>query len=94
MVEYKIDGYEMYDKNLLQEESGRGMLLYIKSNIQHDSIGLKSKACEYIAAKIKGELDDVLLVSIYTSPNSQLENNDEMLRFCKKSVNMTQHIRL
>lgn len=68
-----------YGKNLSLENSGRGLLLYMQSGIQNDLVDLKSEACEYLAVKIKGQTDDLLLVSVYRSPNSVPENNEQVL---------------
>ena len=77
ILEYCIEGYEIFGKNLAKEEHGRGLSLYIQKGIQHDVVVFKEEATEYIATKIKGKSDDVLFVSIYRSPNSDTVNNEK-----------------
>ena len=79
ILEYCIEGYEIFGKNLAKEEHGRGLLLYIQKGIQHDVVVFKEEATEYIASKIKGKSDDVLFVSIYRSPNSDTVNNEKLM---------------
>lgn len=77
---YVLKDLKYLEKKLAKKkEHGRRLLLYIQKAIQHDRDVFKKEATEYIVVKIRGKRDDVLLVSIYRSPNSDTDNNERVM---------------
>ena len=62
-------------------EKGRGIVIYIKSNIKYSLVPMNSNFEESLALDIStpGSPQHLLLVVIYRSPNSTEENNLELL---------------
>jgi hypothetical protein len=66
-------------------EKGRGLLIYIKSNLCYDMITPKIKFDEYLLMQINMDNgNSFVLASIYLSPDSSMKNNmdlNKMLNF-------------
>ena len=87
---YIIPGYNM-EENI--KEEGRGMLMYIKDHLDYTIMDKGKEISEAQVAKIlleKGQ--QIILVSVYRSPNSNQENNKKINDFirdiCKESKNI------
>ncbi|XP_076036825.1 uncharacterized protein LOC143022485 [Oratosquilla oratoria] len=78
IIEYIIQGYEIYGENLKQGVD-RGLLLYVKEDIQHERVVFENRVHEYIAIRIRGRSEDVLFGTMYRSLNSDVENNNNLL---------------
>ena len=69
LVEYKLDGYLLEQSNILLD-SGRGMLLYIKNNIQYQKLDISSIANSNPSEIIAVELmlkENIILACVYRS---------------------------
>lgn len=81
-IEYSIPGYKMETKNLSNGSTGRGIITFIKSYIEYRVISLESEFEEYLCTECRipgGE--NILVTSIYRSPNSEDSNNNALNRF-------------
>lgn len=76
--ELKIEGYEMHQKNL-ENETGRGIILYVREGIEHEVISTKTTFEESLWIRIKLKGQDTLMVGcVYRSPTSNGENNENL----------------
>ena len=76
--EYSIDNYEMFHKNL-DNNTGRGMVLYTNNALKAEEVILKTKFEEFISVEIDLVGDDKLLVvQIYRSDSGTKENNEKL----------------
>ncbi len=80
LAQYSIPGYEMEPCNI-GEDTGRGMLLYIQNSLVYNLLDLhqfvevsEAQVCEL---KLNGS-NSLLFCSIYRSPNSSKDNNDNV----------------
>ena len=78
-AELHLVGYEMHHINIGNDQ-GRGICVYTRSEFHATEVTLSATFKEYIALcmKIK-EGDKLLLVTVYRSPNSELQNNNMMM---------------
>ena len=75
-AELALDGYEMFPENFPQSNS-RGVLIYVKQELQAVEISIKHDFKEFVCVKINLRNNDKLLICcIYKSPSSTEENND------------------
>ena len=73
--EYSIENYEMFHKNL-DNNTGRGMALYINKALKADEVVLNTKFEEFISVELPLVNDDkLLIVQIYRSDGGTKENN-------------------
>lgn len=79
LVEYNIDGYETIEKNLGKNDDGRGLLLYVRKSLPYSILNFNQHYCEYLGIRIGTQPNNVVLVSVYRSPNSTEENNHKLL---------------
>ena len=79
-VEYKLDEYLLEQSNILLG-SGRGMLLYIKNNIQYQKVDISSiantKPSEIIVVELMLK-ENIILARVYRSPNSTHDNSNDI----------------
>ena len=77
-MEYKIDGYLLEQNNILLD-SGRGMLLCIKKNVQYQKLDISSIAntnpSEIIAVEFMLK-EKIILACVYRGPNSSPDNSN------------------
>jgi hypothetical protein len=86
MCGYKLEGYEMECVNT-NGQVGRGMILYINCEIEHN-FNIVDSVLEALYVELNfGDKKTMCFCSIYRSPNSDRENNDNMLTFIKELVN-------
>ena len=77
--EFSLPGYNLVS-NIGEDNvyNNRGILIYIDEKIDSALVELKTQFKEFLAIKISNYSDlkqDLLLVVIYRSPNSEQENN-------------------
>ena len=80
LVEYKLDGY-LSEKCNIFLDSERGMLLYIKNNIQYQKLDISSIANTNLSEIIAVELmlkENIILASVYRNPNSTHDNSNDI----------------
>ncbi|VDI78167.1 Hypothetical predicted protein [Mytilus galloprovincialis] len=77
----------MYEKNLETDE-GRGLLLYIDSNLESTEVNMEAQFQENIFIKIKLNQNDKLLIGlIYRSPsNNTKEYNDKLTELISEAT--------
>ena len=79
-MEYKIHEYLLEQNNILLD-SGRGMLLCIKKNVQYQKLDISSIAntnpSEIIAVELMLK-EKVILVCVYRSSNSSPDNSNDI----------------
>jgi hypothetical protein len=78
--ELQIDGYRLYCSNLSVEKR-RGVLLYVDVALTSTQLDIESAFNEYIAVKIRGEFNELLVCNVYRSPNSSAENDKHLFEF-------------
>lgn len=66
-AEYELEGYEIIEQNLFNE-TGRGLMIYIKSGLRYNGIELKIVYNEYCCVEVMCNTGKLLLTSIYRSP--------------------------
>ena len=72
--------YDLYPLNI-DNKIGRGMLLYVKNNLQRDEITLPDDFSEAIAMKIQTEKNrSLIIVLTYRSDSGTPENNEKLLK--------------
>ena len=77
--EYSIENYEMFHKNL-NNNTGRGMALYINKALKADEVDLNTKFEEFISVEVPLVNDDKLLIAqIYRSDGGTEENNEFLI---------------
>lgn len=76
---FNLDGYRVFCHEL-QENSGRGLLLYVASDIDVSLIDIPIAYIECIFLVLKGTRysNSLLIGNIYRSPNSTLENDNKL----------------
>ncbi|CAG2195408.1 unnamed protein product [Mytilus edulis] len=83
----EVGNYKMYEKNLETDE-GRGLLLYIDSNLESTEVNMEAQFQENIFIKIKLNQNDKLLIGlIYRSPsNNTKEYNDKLTELISEAT--------
>ena len=81
--EFKIDGYDMIPHPNIALNTGRGSILYIKSNLTHMPVEIHGPGKlfeEHILQEIKIDDNDSVIVSLlYRNPSSEPQNNNYLL---------------
>lgn len=81
--EFCFRGYQLFCHGLDNKVS-RGVLLYIRDDVAASVIILQSKFNDYVTASIKIGDSKLLLCNIYRSPNSSLENDENLTNLIKE----------
>ena len=75
-AEYKLENYDLEWENMLESESGRGLMTYIKCGVKCKPYDPGVKFDEYQAFIVDVNKDEKLLaINMYHSPNSNDENS-------------------
>lgn len=83
-AEIQIQGYDIYTKGL-QEEKGRGLVLYIRRELEPQEVNMSTDFEECIWAKIKLRNSNELVIGlIYRSPTSTALNNESLNKLCSE----------
>ena len=80
LVEYKLDGY-LLEQNNISLGSGRGMLLYTKTNIQYQELDIFLIANANPSEVITVELmlkENIIFACVYRRPNSKPDNSNDI----------------
>ncbi|CAG2196936.1 unnamed protein product [Mytilus edulis] len=85
----EVGNYKMFEKNIKSDE-GRGLLMYVDSNLEATEITMKTEFQENIFIKVKLNQNDKLLVGlIYRTPsNSSKEYNDKLVNLMSEATDM------
>lgn len=78
MAQYKLQGY-VTEENV-KENTGRGMIMYIKNTVQYDLLDSRDysgEVAETQLIKLHAQ-EPIILCSIYRSPNSNTENDEKI----------------
>ena len=84
-AEYNLEGHEFVYRNLEKQDNGRGLLIYISSDVHYTPVTFEQEFTEYLS--VKGNLsdkDNLLFSSVYRSPNSSRENNKDLCKLLKE----------
>ncbi|CAG2206460.1 pncA [Mytilus edulis] len=83
----EVGNYKMFEKNIKSDE-GRGLLMYVDSNLEATEITMKTEFQENLFIKVKLNQNDKLLVGlIYRTPsNSSKEYNDKLVPYVMKTT--------
>ena len=85
MVEYNLKGYEFIHRNLEKQDNGRGLLVYISSDIHHTPVTFEQEFTEYLSVKVNlSDKNTLPFSSIYRSPNSSTEDNKDLCKLLKE----------
>ena len=82
-AEYVLDGYDIIEQNLHNEE-GRGLMVYVKKGMKFHTVELKVKFCEYCCIEICCTGGNLLIVSVYRSPSSDINNNKNLMQLMQE----------
>lgn len=77
---HKIDGYSTEGSNMNPEDPGRGLLLYIREEVDYEPLNLKSEFTDWQAIRIRTNEGNLTLASVYRSPSSTDYANGELNR--------------
>lgn len=78
IAEFSLDGYYTLGKNI-ENNIGRGMLIYIKNSLKCDIVDMKTNFEENLFVEIKiNNKDKLLLGLIYRSDSGSRENNNQL----------------
>jgi hypothetical protein len=80
LAEFSIEGYNIFSNDLEKKEN-RGLLIFINNKLGTALVDTKNNFEEKLIIKIKkfnSSGDDLLLVSVYRSPNSSDDNNSDL----------------
>ncbi|VDH94238.1 Hypothetical predicted protein [Mytilus galloprovincialis] len=85
----EVGNYKMFEKNIKSDE-GRGLLMYVDSNLEATEITMKTEFQENLFIKVKLNQNDKLLVGlIYRTPsNSSKEYNDKLVNLMSEATDM------
>ncbi|XP_071123444.1 uncharacterized protein [Mytilus edulis] len=85
----EVGNYKMSEKNIKSDE-GRGLLMYVDSNLEATGITMKTEFQENLSIKVKLNQNDKLLVGlIYRTPsNSSKEYNDKLVDLMSEATDM------
>ena len=78
---HKLDCYNLKQKNLNPNENGRGMLFYIRKDIDYKEINDESGFEELQVYNLLLTRRDVVIASTYRSPSSTPENSFNLYNF-------------
>ena len=74
-VTVQIPSYNMEPLNMKLTDKGRGMLLFLRDDLDYRPIDTSSKIDELLYVLFKLQIETLFLASVYRSPNSSTENN-------------------
>ena len=84
--EFQIDGYEMYNINV-ESDVGRGIIVYIKSEINSSILQINTTLEEAVVLEIKLKEGTLLFCCMYRSPTTQntnyIQNTENINSFLK-----------
>ena len=80
---FKLDCNKLKDKNMDPEDKGRGMLLYIRGDIETKGVTHEFGFDEIQAYEIFLPKDTINFVSIFRSPSSPFENNVKLIKILR-----------
>ena len=91
MVEYELEGYDIYDRNVIGTVVGRGLLLYVDKRLKANLIQMKQEYTENLCIEVRGTERSAIITSIYRSPNgssTEDENLNKLIRnlIVKKAI--------
>lgn len=86
-AEYNLDGYVLLEENLHNDE-GRGLIMYIRNGVKFSTIELKTKYCECMCVEVTCHDEKLIITSIYRSPNSAADNNNNLLMLMQEISDM------
>ena len=82
--EISLDGYDMFPENFPIKNS-RGIVIYVKSELKAVEIDINQHFSEYCCIKINlKDNDKLLVVCVYRSPSSDIENYDLLNKLLKQ----------
>ena len=84
MVEYKIEGYDIYDRNVIGTDVGRGLLLYVDKRLKANLIQMKQEYTENLCIEVRGTERAAIIASIYRSPNSSSTEDENLNKLIKE----------
>lgn len=87
LAEYCLDGFELYEKNVAETDKGRGLLVYVRRELFVIEVEMSQQYCEYLCIEVKCKSGSVLIASIYRSPNTCGEGNDNLLKVMEEICN-------
>ena len=76
--EYNINGYEMLQSGFY-EKNKRGIIAYIDEKLSFSEVNIKCRFQEFLCFKVMSEKLVTNCLIIYRSPNSNGENNEQLL---------------
>lgn len=78
--EISLDGYELFGTNI-QNKIGRGVVLYVKNNMQANPVEFNSEFEEAVWVSLKLASGDKLLVGcVYRSSSGTYNNNENLIQ--------------
>ena len=87
-IDYKIDGYRFEEVNLSKRDSTRGVALYIRESLNcslieaHKIVDNSNAPTEVISAELRLDHNERMILStIYRSPNSDKQENNNINNF-------------
>ena len=94
--QFIIKGYDMIPHPNIEENKGRGSILYIKSNLTHMPVDIKGSGKlfeEHILQEIKiDDNDSVIVALLYRSPTSDNVNNLNLIELLRELASMKPEI--
>lgn len=87
LVEYNIRGHEMIEKNVVNAEEGRDLLLCVRENLSYSEVIIEQQYCENLCIKVRCKNKNILIASIYRSPSSNMAENDKLLKVMEEISN-------
>ena len=86
--QFKIEGYDMIPHPNVENNTGRGSILYIKEDLIHMPVEIKGPGLqfeEHILQQIKIDDNESMIIALlYRSPSSTHENNMHLLELLKE----------
>lgn len=86
LSEYALDGYEIAGKNINLSDEGRGLLMYLRKGMKYNIVNLTTNYCEYLCVEVKGNVDNLLVTSLYRSPSNNMMGNEENLLLLMQEI--------
>lgn len=83
LIEYVLEGYEIVERNI-QNEDGRGLLTYVKSGVNFNTVDFKTHFCEHCCIDVCCSYGNLLVMSMHRSPNSDIDNNNNLLQLMQE----------
>ena len=83
-VTVQIPSYNMEPLNKKLTDKGKGMLLFLRDDLDYRPIDTSSKIDELLYVSMKLQTEILFLASVYRSPNSSTENNIMINNFIRQ----------